>query len=355
MRRLYSYLYILIILFSGISCSNEENTDEGNIQLEGFIVGMGDRESEQYQSRAISDFAVNTSLDPTFDITRLTGVGNWTLSVNIQDKNNANYPPGNALCTYTGSAWVPQTNLYFPSYKSPHVIARLYPPGWTAGTAIATDQSDQTKLLNQDILVENGSPYVIRPSHNPALVLRHGYTMLNFMLSNVNFAQISSVSVTAGGLTYQPYKVNRTTPEYMVILPVGTANPVVNITTVGGARYRETINISNMALNNCYCAKLIGVELILSSVTVIDWVYGTALEGQYTTVTTYPTFRGNPNTSITVYYDNGLSQGFAFNDRGEYTVKPLGRTITRINYTDLARPVILDRMYVDLRPYLPIN
>lgn len=357
MKRIIFNLYICASLFVGFSCNSEIPTEESDIQLEGIIAELGERSTDNTVTRAVGDFAVNTAADPTRESTRITGGYNWTLSVNILDKNNANYPPGNAICTYNGSTWIPQSPLFFSSYKSPHVIANLYPPGWVLGTStIAPDQSDATKLLNQDVLVQNGSPYIIRPTHTPTIVLRHGHSMLNFILSDVNSAQITSVDVVAGGITYQPYPVaGRPSPEYMVILPVGTANPVVRVTTAAGARYQEAIRIpsTTTAINTCYCVKLIGVELVLSSVTVIDWVYGTALEGSYTTITSYPTFRGNPNTTITVNYLNGQEQQLVFNQNGEATgIKPLGRTIVRINSTDLATPVILDRMYVDLRAYL---
>jgi len=281
------------------------------------------------------------------------------------DKYNSNYPPGNAICTYsivppeTTGSWKPiaGTTLYFPSYMAPIGHASLYPPGWVPGTSVIfIDQSDATKLLNQDILVEISSPYFFTISHHPTINLRHGNSMLNFMLSGVNPDEIASVDVFAGGKTYQPYAIpGRPSPEYMVILPVGTTAPVVRITTAGGARYQETVNIpsSGMDINTCYCVKLIGVELILSSVTVIDWIYGTALEGSYTTITSYPTFRGNPNTQAILVFDNGQTQELEFNNNGEATgIKPLGRTIISINNVPLATPLILSAMYVDLRPYL---
>lgn len=351
MKRIILYLYLFAVTCMVISCSHDENQEVPEyVKIDGFMVGIGERATAEPSTRATSDFAVNKSIDPTFDNTRLTGTGGWELNVNILNKNNQQTEDGSAQCAYTGGVWIPQKDLYFPSYHSPQVQARLAPPGWTD---IALDQSSNTNFLLQDILVEASSPYTIRPSHTPEITLRHAHTMLDFILQGVDFSQIASVEVTAGGNTYNPYRVQGTSNiEYMVILPVNTSNPVVHITTTGGARYQETINISPMLRNNCYCAKLTGVELILSSVTVIDWVYGTALEGQYTTITTYPTFRGNAGVSVTLYYDNGLEQTFTFNANGENTIKPVGRTIIRVNDTTLPDPMVLDAMYIDLRGYL---
>lgn len=356
MKRIFKNLYIGIFLVAAASCSDENSTEEDNIKLEGIVVELGERSTDNSKTRSVNDFAVNTSADPTRDVTRLTGGYSWKLRVNILDRNNADYPPGNSTCTFAGGFWMPDSALFFPSYKSPRVLATLYPPGWTDSTQIALDQSTNSNLLNQDILVQNGSPYTVRPSHTPNLVLRHGYTMLNFILSDVNSSQITSVDVVAGEQTYQPYLVpGRPAPEYMVILPTGTVNPVVRITTQAGARYQETVRTpgSGMAINTCYCVKLVGVELILSSVTIIDWIYGTALAGTYTTITSYPTFRGPENTTITLHFDNGLSQDITFNENGETTVRPFGRVIIQINDNPpLATPVILNEMYVDLRDYI---
>ena len=313
---------------------------------------MGSKESAASNTRALSDFAVNTPAYPTSDNTRLSGTGDWLLNVKLLNKDIQETTPGTAQCNYNSaeSAWVPQTDLYFASYHRPQVTARLAPSGWSA---IALDQRQSADLLLQDILIEESETYTIAPAHKPVIKLRHAHSMLNFMLLDVDINQISDVTVQAGGSTYQPYRVPNTThPEYLVILPPGVINPSVHITTVGGARYQEDIGTSTMEINNCYCAQLTGVELILSSVTVIDWIYGTALEGQYTTVTTYPTFRGNPGQPVTLHYDNGLTQSFEFNNRGENTVKPVGRTVIQVNSTVLSTPLILDKMYVDLRPYL---
>ncbi len=355
MKRINHYLYAFFMVYALVSCTDGDGNNaivEDEIRIETISARLGDRETTTPDTRAITDFVVNTPADPTLDNTRLTGSGNWLLEVNLLNKDNQVTPAGTAQCTYnTGeSAWVPQTDLYFASYHSPHVTARLAPSGWTT---IALDQRLSNDFLLQDILVEEATSYTIAPAHKPVITLRHGHSMLNFMLFDVDMNQISSVTVQAGGNIYQPYPVPGTTnPEFLVILPVGTANPVVNINTAGGARYQETIGIPSMQINNCYCAKLTGVELILSSVTVIDWTYGTALEGQYTTQTTYPTFRGIAGQTVTLYYDNDLQQTFVFNDRGENTVKPSGRTIVRVNDTTLSSPLILDEMYVDLRPYL---
>lgn len=233
----------------------------------------------------------------------------------------------------------------------PRVDAVLYPDTPTA--EIAVDQSTLTTFLNQDILIQGVVTYPLTPAHIPTIQLRHQNSMIDFMLVDVNQADIASdgIKVTASGKTYTPYKVG-TSNEYLLILPVGTAYPRVEITTVQGARYATTVNIASTVINNCYCIKLIGVELSLSSVNVIDWTYGNALAGQYTTPASYPTFRGPANTSATLYFNNGLSETITFSDRGETTVKPAGRIIIQINDLTLPTPLILDEMYVDLNPYL---
>ena len=346
----------ILFLASGLffSCSQEDNVQPENedIKVESFTAELGDRNMESpTNTRAITDFAVNkTNQDPTRDITRLTGIGNWTLDIKVFDINGLPYTPGNATCQYNSGYWVPATDMYLPHYRTPKVEVILYPSTWNPTSSVPDlDQGDANKLLAQDILVENGAPYTIIPSHTPTIQLRHKHSMLDFILSNVDINDIADVKVAVGNNIYTPYKVTgNNNQEYLAILPVGTSNPQVRITTNAGAKYTQTISINNSAINNCYCVKLIGLELLLSSVTVIDWTYGTALEGQYTTVASYPTFRGQANATVTLHFINGLSQDITFNERGESTVKPLGRTITQINDLVLTTPIILNEMYVDL-------
>jgi len=345
-----------------MACTNDNDGDGENAEpllLDGLSVTIGEREkAENVQNRATSDFVVNTAADPTFDRTRLTGTGGWTLDVQIFDKNNNPYAPGAGTFTYSTavSRWTSPTNVYFPNYHSPQVNATLHPAGWTTSTAIALDQSTSANLLLQDILAQNGSPYRIAPAHIPQLTLRHAYSMLDFIITDVDFDDVADdgIKVIAGGQEYTPYKVPGTTNhEFLVILPLGVSTPRVSIATRAGARYYEDIVIPSTAVNHCYCVKLIGIELRLSSVTVVDWVYGQALEGSYTTIASYPTFRGLPNTSVRLTYQNGLTQELDFNERGEATVKPAGRMVIAIGQFPIDPPIILDQMYVDLRPYLP--
>lgn len=115
-----------------------------------------------------------------------------------------------------------------------------------------------------------------------------------------------------------------------------------------------------MSNSTCYCFTLEGVELVLAANMVADWVTGEAQSGDYTSVTSYPTFRGPADVSCVLYFDNGLSQTLTFNSRGETTVRPSGRNVTRIVCdelgidTTLSTPIILGTMIVNLNPYLTI-
>lgn len=149
----------------------------------------------------------------------------------------------------------------------------------------------------------------------------------------------------------------------MVILPLGIINPVIRLTTPD-AVYLQTVTIDGTKVNTCYCFNLKGVELELTAITVADWKVGEGIPGQYSAITTYPTFRGNDNQSIYLYYDTGIEQQITFTADGERTAKPDGRTIVKITDATAQRnviydaavqgnaPIVLRSMYIDLRPYL---
>ena len=364
MKRIYKMALLLLVIPLWSACSDESEAEgTENILFDGIAVQTGERTAgTEVSTRAGEGFAVNTANDPTYETTRLNGgggadVGTWTLTATIYDKNNDPYPDANGTWVYQTNKWVPTggTTLYLPSYFSPRVTANLFPSDKTATDLPELDQNTKLKLLRQDLLVQRSVPYSVTPAHVMKVKLRHQYSMLDIILDGVNTDDIDQVRIIAGGQTYIPYNITAIPNEYLVILPTGISKPQIVVRTKKGAEYTETLNITSTTINYAYCIKLTGVELIVSSVTVIDWTYGTALSGQYTTPTSYPTFRGNPNTTITIVYDNGLSQLLTFNAQGESVAeKPLGRTIVKVGDNELSPPVILDEMYVDLRPYMAI-
>jgi len=361
MKRIYKMALLLLTIPLWVACSDEDNAEStDNILFDGIAVQTGDRAAQtEVSTRAGEGFAVNTANDPTYETTRLQGggganVGAWTLTATIYDHNNQPYPAADGVWTYTGSNWTPSGGgtLYLPSYFKPQVTANLFPTDKTAASLPENNQSTALNLLRQDLLVQKSTPYTVTPAHVLTVELKHQYSMLDIILDGVNTDDIDEVRVIAGGQTYIPYNISALLNEYLVILPTGVANPQITVKTKKGAQYLETLNISSTTSNYAYCIKLIGVDLIASSVTVIDWMYGTALSGQYTTPTSYPTFRGNPNTSVTIVYDNSLSQVLEFNERGETTVKPLGRTIVQIGTVVLNPAINLSQMYIDLSSYM---
>jgi len=350
-----------MIAFFWMSCTDDQVTQDQQdeeILLKGITVDMASlMTSDDINTKAIGDFAVNTSKDPTLAMN--TRLADWKLDVQIY-KGSQPYQYGKATCSWntTDSRWEPDGgNLYFPNYSHQSVSAKLYPPLWN--NVIGLNQQTADSLLYQDVLIQNGTSTVtVRPAHEFTIQMKHAHSMLDFILENVDESQIDSVTIQVGDNIYEPYKVTGVTRnEYLVILPVGTANPEIHLKTVEGARYTVQVEITSTAVNNCYCIKLDGIELILTSVTVTNWVYGEALSGEYTTIASYPTFRGPASTSITVFYLNGLSQVLTFNERGESTPKPLGRTILSMQLSsgetiELDPPLILNTMYVDLNPYI---
>lgn len=214
--------------------------------------------------------------------------------------------------------------------------------------------------------------------------MKHANSMLDFIVSDITDDQIKTVTVTIGDnkiSPYKPYKISTSPVEYLLIVPITTAataasdNPIIEITTNNGSVYKQQIHligatngdnvISNYTVNTCYCFTLRGLELLLSPITVTDWATGEAVAGDYIAVTAYPTFRGTPNNTYYVYYDNCLKdddgnpkmQKIIFNSRGECTLKPDGRIITHIGTTptltsskalDEADKLLLSGMIVDL-------
>lgn len=357
MKLLYKILFVLSVAPLWIGCSDDHEDSEvtEDIQLEALQLQVTEKGTDAgVTTRAtLTGYSVNRTADPTHSNERLTSQSPWNLDVKIYDKSGTNlYGPANgASWAYNGSEWAPSIQLFLPSYFKPRVDATLFYGANEA--AVTVNQSTSDLLLQQDVLVQKSNSYTVTPAHTLGIELIHKHAMLDFVLTNVNADDIKSLTVVANGNTYNPYRVGITTAvEYMVILPEGVKNPQIMIETMGGARYTKTLSINSAQRNHCYCITFTGVELLLSSVTVVNWTYGTALSGQYTTPASYPTFRGTPNLTVNLVYDNGLSQEITFNDRGEATVKPYGRTLIQVNDNVLPTPIILDEMYVDLTNYL---
>lgn len=355
----YNIIILLLAIGLAVSCSDNNSVadDEVGPELKGLNAEMARMETgAEISQSAISDFVVNKdNLDPTKSMTGRTG---WKLDVQIY-KGSTPYAYGTATCTWNGTTqtWDPPTNtVYFPNYTRQLVSAKLYPTGWT-GT-VKLDQSLEADLIAQDILTQNGTTTVtVLPAHIPTIPMRHGNSMIDFILTNVDETHIADLKVYVGNTGYTPHKITTTGKlEYLVILPVGAQLPQIRLTTTGGAQYIQPIGITTTQANVCYCINLRGINLLLSSFIVTDWTYGQALSGEYSTITSYPTFKGDPNTSATIYFANGSSQVLNFNSRGERTIKPSGRTIIRIT-TDTKDfmtnpPIVLRSMLIDLKPHI---
>lgn len=367
MRRYINLAALLSTVILLWSCTNEEEIKTtGKNEIPSINIEMGDMTvSGEVTTRAIPGYSVNTNADPTY-LAKTTG---WELDITLYDKQQGNAQYGQSICDYTGGTWVPRNQLHFPNYLRQEYTATLYPVGWTPGTTIALDQSTTPTLVAQDIQVQHHDASatadrgIVFPAHIPTISMEHMYTMLDIVLKDVVEANIQpgTVKIIDGTNTYTPYQIPGKM-EYLVILPVGTQNPKVTLTTTGGIHYEEEILIDAVHTdgthrNTCYCATLVGVELLLSTVTVADWVYGEALSGQYTTIASNPTFNGPANTQITLIYRSGNEQTIYFNRWGEITVRPAGRTIIALRKEDgttitLPNPIILDQMTIDLNPYL---
>lgn len=254
----------------------------------------------------------------------------------------------------------------------------LYPASWTPGSSsIAIGQSSSADVLAQDVLTRKEDTPV-NPAHilgeNEAIQLKHAHSMIDFILKDLDFTDITKIDVLVGSTTYAAYPAIDTSDkkEYLLILPPGTKdNPVIKITTTDSRTYTQTIKIvgdkrTEYGVNTCYCFTLKGIELKLSPITITNWSTGEALEGDYVGVTEYPTFRGPAGKSYELYFDNHLTdtsgnelwQKITFNSRGECTVKPYGRTIIKIRtcgttpVKERSVNVILREMVIDLNSYI---
>lgn len=388
------YIHIIKMIPAALlicACSETDNLptneEEFGPQVEELTASLTSI-SAGAEVRATPTYIVNTpTTDPT--TTSMETRGGWEMDVKIYKGNDIYTTHGEATYAYeTSNGWKIQGEnavLRFPNYSKQKITATCRPNDWTDQTTPALDQSTNggSALLAQDILIEKDSSKLYNPAKNLKIEMKHANSMLDFIISDIAASNISSVKVTIENTEYTPYQAKTDPVEYLLIVPVTEEssldearkkNPIIEITTGHGTVYTREIKlieaenggniISNYTVNTCYCFTLKGLELILSPITITDWSTGKAEAGDYIAVTAYPTFRGTPNETFYLYYDNCLkdSEGNAimqkieFNSRGECTIKPDGRVITHISTTDdlgnatalNTNPIVLKDMIVDI-------
>lgn len=392
----YIYALILVMGLSLSACDKVDDAagDEDMLHIEGITLGLGllDEAPAQASTRARVngvDYAVNTDKDPTWtkdDQDRITGRNYWKLDLDMFNGNATDVYTAGSFTEATstdGLNWKPSGDLLFPNYFRPWASAWLYHTA--KDEEVVTDQSDRSVFLAQDQLFRpKGQLGII--AKKITLDLQHQRALLNFKFEDIVRADIdeATVKVRVGGVEYTPYNVRSTgTLEYMLILPEATSKGseiLVTYSTVATGTHQEIKYVQKVTLdsttgtlgsNNAYCFTLSGKEMAISPVTIVNWVTGEPVSGQYVAVTAYPTFKGPASTTYYFYYDNKLTvdgklgsdpklQIINFNRDGECTIKPDGRILTHI-FTDenaiptdanaLSNPVILgntEKMYIDL-------
>lgn len=405
-----NYIYA-VILVTGLALTACDKADgpamnDDMLQIEGITLGLGslDEAPAQASTRAtVRDvvYAVNTPEDPTWGSYLLTKRSAWKLDFHLYNGNPDGTTPYEEASFdgggYFGSTW--KTNderqLLFPNYFRPEVEAWLYPD--TRNKDVAFNQQSETDFLAQDLLHRPKSE--LNPIAKKFTVeLQHQRAMLNFKFEGVVRNDIDEESVKVivggtngeGGMVYTPYSV-RTGGilEYMLILPETTLKSSEILVTYStkatgihqAINYKQKVTLDNtsgnLGSNNAYCFTLSGKNLAISPVTIVNWVTGEPVSGQYVAVTAYPTFKGPKITTYYFYYDNQLTvdgtltgapklQEINFNRDGECTIKPDGRILTHIfpatvngeapedmESYELENPVILGgsaegKMYIDL-------
>ncbi len=410
-KTLYIYAVVLILGFNVAGCDKNDNIDVNGdmVEIDGVALGLGGvdlssgTEATTRASVGGIDYAVNTNEDPTSSFFFL-GSNNiredWKLDFSLYNGNASGSVDGTpydaasftaGVYDDTNNTWkpFPDKQLLFPNYFKPHVEAWLYPS--TKDAAVATDQSTEEQLIAQDILHRAKSvlPGNATESFGKKLSvqLSHQRAMLNFKFQDIVREDINEVTVKVkvGGTDYTPYSVRAAgVLEYMLILPEDTpaaTEIIVEYVTVGNdlllpIEYKHKVNLGitgALGSNNCYCFTLSPKEMTISPVSVINWVTGEPVLGEYVAVTAYPTFKGPKNETYYFYYDNQLTedgslngtpklQEINFNNDGECTIKPDGRIITHIfkgsdptmedwNLYKLDNPIILgntEKIYIDL-------
>jgi hypothetical protein len=393
-----AFALLLALGVSGCDKSDTPAINDDMQQIDGIVLGLGEL-AEQATTRASVGgvtYAVNTSDDPTYThgANFITARGLWKLDFNLYNGNPdgaTSYPDASFTGgTYSGGSWKPNpaVQLLFPNYFRPEAEAWLYPD--TRDKAVEVNQSDKAVFLAQDLLIKTkGEMEKIEKKFS--VQLQHLRSMINFKFEDIVRANIDepTVRVFLGSEEYIPYNVRPSgTLEFMLILPETSTSSGMRIeySTVGNAlqqpiEYVQEVTLnSNAALgsNNAYCFTLSGKEMRISPVTIINWVTGEPVSGEYVAVTAYPTFKGPKNSVYYFYYDNKITddgtptgnpvlQRINFNNDWECTIKPDGRIITHIFpaasggtepiFIDeapykLASPVILGgydaKMYIDL-------
>lgn len=410
-KTLYIYAVVLILGFNVAGCDKNDNIDVNGdmVEIDGVALGLGGvdlssgTEATTRASVGGIDYAVNTNDDPTSNANLISNRSGWKLDFSLYNGNASGSVDGTPYDAATFTAGVyddtnntwkpsPDKQLLFPNYFKPHVEAWLYPS--TKDAAVATDQSTEKQLIAQDILHRAKS---VLPGNKTesfgkklSVQLSHQRAMLNFKFQDIVREDINekTVKVKVGGTDYTPYGVRAEgVLEYMLILPEDTpaaTEIIVEYETVGNyllqpIKYKHKVNLGIMGItgtlgsNNCYCFALSPKEMTISPVSVINWVTGEPVLGEYVAVTAYPTFKGPKNQTFYFYYDNKLTvdgtlngtpklHEISFNNDGECTIKPDGRIITHIfkgsdptmedwNLYKLDNPIILgntEKMYIDL-------
>lgn len=388
MKQYTNIINIALAAFLLTACSKSDALPEGEErgpQVTELQTSLGSIHADE-TTRATPSYNVNTNDDPTK--TTMENRTGWEMDVQIYNGENPYTYEGTAIYIYN-SKWETTSTLCFPNYTKQKIKATLYPKDWTTSTDFIVDQSNANKsdILKQDILIESNFATPLNPAKTIKIPMKHANSMLDFIVTDITNDQIKTVTVTIGGISYTPYKIKTTPVEYLLITPITTSttaandNPIIQITTNNGSIYKQKIHligakngnntITNYTENTCYCFTLRGLELLLSPITVTDWTTGEAVAGDYIAVTAYPTFRGTPNATYYVYYDNCLKnndgtvkmQEIKFNSRGECTLKPDGRIITHIfkeasttpsDDNKLTTPITLGAMIIDLSGKLPL-
>lgn len=391
------YINIINIALAALlfnACSKSDTLPDGEEQgpqiteLKASLVDI--HAGEATRAATQPTYHVNSDDDPTKKA--IVDRDGWEMKVEIHEGNTPYTNGGVATYTYStaDNKWKTTTQHCFPNYTKQMIKASSYPKDWNTSTAFITDQSqpDKSNILKQDILIESNSSTLYNPAKTIEVKMKHANSMLDFIVNDIVHTDISTVTVNIGGTPYSPYQIKTSPVEYLLIVPVTTDataithNPTIEITTKNQKVYKQQITligamnegkkITDYTVNTCYCFTLRGLELLLSPITVTDWTTGEAVAGDYIAVTAYPTFRGKPNETYYLYYDNCLKesdgttpkmQKITFNSRGECTLKPDGRIITHIGVTATLAPptvtlakdkqILLSDMIVDLNSILP--
>lgn len=366
MKRLSIHIPLVLaaLLFAG--CSDEKKTEDTEIiDIKGVVIETLNSEitdpevrSVMPATRAKNDYYIAKADVPMNDITK-RALEDWRLHIDMYFDESIYAPAsGDYEWNTTDKKWLPKTPpMYFPNYFSPKAELTLSHKDRPAEIAIV--QNTEELLLRNDYLIERGNPEVVKPAHIFKINIKHAFSSIDFILKDVE--DIDKVEVTVGNKVYEPCKVSGSAAnylEYMLIIPTGVPELVVEIYTKAGGHFRQKAKISGSSkADNCYCFTVVGPELIISPVTVVDWTAGGATIGDYIGEAAYPTFRGPRNDWCILTFDNGLRQTIDFNEYGELTVKPKGRRINRIETSNgrINEPdpaLFLREMVIDLNGYI---